>query len=359
MIHLDSHSEDRYQAAHVQLAPQVDVSFVVPVSNEEGNLETLCHDILGHSPNGSSIEIILVDDGSTDDSWMVIEALCDLQPGIVRGIRFHENRGKAAALSIGFSDARGDVVFTMGISSGDDPAEIPRLLEKLDEGFDMVSGWNPARHVRWHQKLYSRVFNSMLSWCSGVKLNHHNCEFKCYRRKIVQNVSLFGEPTCVVPAISTMPAISALHGFRVTEIPVSHEPLDYSISRHRTEDFLRGLGDVFSMALLRGYLNRPSHSANDTATAYGILGTILLTIALVIGWGNILGVVFLIASLSLYAMGGITVFSGIACEVMIRKSQSIHPAKLVAEKAETTPLETPASSARETTSTVGETTSVH
>ena len=155
-------------------APQV--SFVIPAMNEEDSLEELVSQIATHVGT-DNYEIILIDDGSTDDTWAVIQALADLNPTHVRGIRFRCNRGKAAGLQIGFDAAQGDLIFTMDADLQDDPKEIPRFIAKIHEGYDLVSGWKAVRHDPWHKVLPSRVFNRMLSHFSKVKLHDHNCGF--------------------------------------------------------------------------------------------------------------------------------------------------------------------------------------
>ena len=141
--------------------------------NEESSLEELV-DRIQHHVGSHSWEAILIDDGSTDDTWAVISALADLNPGIVRGIRLRGNHGKAAGLQVGFDAAQGELIFTMDADLQDDPREIPRFIEKINEGYDLVSGWKAVRHDPWHKVLPSRVFNRMLSFFSKVKLHDHN-----------------------------------------------------------------------------------------------------------------------------------------------------------------------------------------
>ena len=169
--------DEAYSSVRFNKRNSVDpaVSFVIPVMNEEATLEELVDGILANFSDKSKVEIIFIDDGSTDDSWAVIQALSDLHTGVVRGLRFRNNRGKAAGLQVGFEAANGDLIFTMDADLQDDPTEIPRFIMKIEEGYDLVSGWKAVRHDPWHKVLPSRVFNRMLSHFSKVKLHDHNC----------------------------------------------------------------------------------------------------------------------------------------------------------------------------------------
>ena len=141
-----------------------DLTFVVPIKDERATLHKLCEGIEKNVPAGLRHEVLLIDDGSSDGSWEAIAELAAAKGASVRGIRFRSNCGKAAALAVGFREARGDIVFTMDGDLQDDPQEIRRFLKKLEEGYDLVSGWKQVRHDPWHKVLPSRVFNRMLSW---------------------------------------------------------------------------------------------------------------------------------------------------------------------------------------------------
>ncbi len=160
------------------------LSVVIPVYNEEESLRQLHRELTQVAGEQEyELDIILVDDGSTDSSWQRITELANDDPH-VRGIRFRKNFGKAAALSAGFDAARGDSVVTLDADLQDDPREIPRFLAKMKEGFDVVSGWKQVRHDPWHKVLPSRIFNATVGLLTGVRLHDHNCGFKCYRREI-------------------------------------------------------------------------------------------------------------------------------------------------------------------------------
>jgi dolichol-phosphate mannosyltransferase len=168
---------------------------------------------------------LLVDDGSTDGSWEMIESIARHHPE-VRGLKFRRNFGKAAALSAGFSEARGEILVTMDGDLQDDPKEIPRLIAKLHEGFDVVSGWKQTRYDPWHKRWPSRVFNGILRYFTGLELHDFNCGFKVYRRSVVDEIDLFGEMHRFIPVLA------AARGFRVTELPVIHHPRKHGVSKY-------------------------------------------------------------------------------------------------------------------------------
>lgn len=319
----------------------VDLSFVVPVMNEEATIERLVYGIFHHVPEGSRIEIILIDDGSTDQSWAIIQAMSDLYPDIVRGLRFRNNRGKAAGLRVGFAAAQGEIVFTMDADLQDDPQEIPRFIEKLNQGFDLVSGWKAVRHDPWHKVLPSRIFNRMLSRFSRVKLHDHNCGFKCYRREVVKSVRLFGELHRMVPSLAGM------QGFKVTEITVEHHARQFGHSKYGVERFIRGFSDMLTIGFLRVYRERPSHFTNACASAYGILALVMVGIGLLSGFGSVAGVGCILAGLVLSGFAGACVIVGLLSELMIRQSQ-LHqvadPVSVETRQAATPAIEQPSES---------------
>ena len=169
------------------------LSAVIPVRDEVESLTALHGELADVArEQGYDLEIIFIDDGSTDGSWALIEKLAAADPR-VRGIRFRRNFGKAAALSAGLDAARGELVMTLDADLQDDPREIPRFLEAMTDDLDVVSGWKKVRHDPWHKVLPSRVFNWLVGWLTGVRLHDHNCGFKCYRREVLSEVRIYGE----------------------------------------------------------------------------------------------------------------------------------------------------------------------
>lgn len=259
------------------------LSLVIPTLDEQESLEKL-HDKIRSVCQTASIEhqIIFVDDGSSDDSWKVIEGLV-AGSATTEGIRLRRNFGKAAALSAGFRACTGDIVISMDADLQDDPAEIPRFLAELDKGFDVVSGWKRIRHDPWHKVLPSRVFNWLVSRLTGVHLHDHNCGFKAYRREIFGEVQLYGERHRFVPVLA------AARGWRIGEIEVEHHAREFGRSKYGVSRLVKGFLDLLTIYLLTGYSGRPLHligAAGMFCFATGGVGIFYLTAMWVISRMN-------------------------------------------------------------------------
>jgi glycosyltransferase involved in cell wall biosynthesis len=245
------------------------ISIVVPVYNEEGSLAALHAELAATLDDGrlGQAEFLFVDDGSRDGSWAVLSRLAASDPR-VRAIRFRRNFGKAAALTAGFAAARGERIFTLDADLQDDPAEIPRFLDKLNEGYDVISGWKKTRHDPWHKVIPSRIFNGMVSRLTGCRLHDHNCGFKLYRREVVREVGIYGELHRFVPVLAHA------RGFRVGEIEVHHRPRTHGSSKYGFSRFLKGFLDLLTVRFLTRFRERPLH-------ILGALGIVMLTVGLV------------------------------------------------------------------------------
>ncbi len=251
------------------------LSTVIPVYNEDESLAAL-HAEMSEvaAAHGFELDIIFIDDGSKDGSWKLIQELAQRDPR-VRGIRFRTNFGKAAALSAGFKMARGELVMTLDADLQDDPHEIPRFLEKINGGLDVVSGYKQVRHDPWHKVYPSRVFNWLVSWMTGVKLHDHNCGMKCYRREIFDEVRLYGELHRFVPVLA------AARGYKVGELVINHRARKFGHSKYGMRRFVKGFLDLLTVKFLTNFGQRPQH----------LLGTIgLLSFA-----GGLLGMFYLAA----------------------------------------------------------------
>ena len=248
------------------------LSIVIPVFNEEDTIRALRDelDAVAKSHN-YDLDIVFVDDGSTDESWLRISELC-VTDNHVRGIRFRRNFGKAAALSAGFKAAQGDLVMTMDADLQDDPQEIPKFLAEIDAGADVVSGWKRVRHDPWHKILPSRVFNWLVSKMTGVHLHDHNCGLKCYRREIFREVRLYGELHRFVPVLA------AARGWTVAEVVVEHRPREYGTSKYGWWRIPKGFLDLLTVKFLTGYGQRPQHLLGTAGMACFALGSIGLTL---------------------------------------------------------------------------------
>jgi glycosyltransferase involved in cell wall biosynthesis len=252
------------------------ISVVVPLFNEEHSLETLYREIAGALESQYDFEVIFVDDGSTDGSLSVLERLHADSTNVVV-IHLRRNFGKAAALQAGFLEARGDVVVTIDADLQDDPAEIPRLLAKLDEGFDLVSGWKTRRNDPLTRRLFSRIFNWSTAVVSGVRLHDVNCGLKAYRAEVLQGMRLYGELHRFIPVLASY------RGFRVAEIPVNHRPRPHGRSRYGPERYLRGFFDLLSVTFMGRYRHRPLHLFGGVGLLMGAVGFIIL-LYLTVAW---------------------------------------------------------------------------
>ncbi|WP_425616525.1 glycosyltransferase family 2 protein [Anatilimnocola sp. NA78] len=229
------------------------ISFVIPVYNEFESLQALHQELCEvATANQYEIEIILIDDGSKDGSWDIIKRL-SAEDARVKGIRFRRNFGKAAALSAGFEAAQGEFVFTLDADLQDDPHEIPRFLEEMDKGFDVVSGWKQLRHDPWHKVGPSRVFNWLVGQLTGVKLHDHNCGFKCYRRGVLEEVRIYGELHRFVPVLA------AAKGWTVSEVVVNHRARKFGYSKYGVSRIVKGFLDLLTVYFLTGFKERPQH----------------------------------------------------------------------------------------------------
>jgi glycosyltransferase involved in cell wall biosynthesis len=257
--------------------PEPAVTIVVPFLNEEGSLSALyekLREVLDRAVDGW--EILFVDDGSTDAGPRIVDELirADSRVGVVQ---FRRNFGKAAALDAGFRRARGRVVITMDADLQDDPEEIPNFLAKLDEGYDLVSGWKKKRLDPLGKTLPSKVFNFVVGRVSGIRLNDFNCGFKAYRKEAVEGLDLYGELHRYVPVLVHW------RGFAVTQIPVVHHPRTSGVSKYGVERMLKGLFDLLTVLLITRYRTRPLHLFGTAGVFTATVGLACLAY-LSVGW---------------------------------------------------------------------------
>jgi glycosyltransferase involved in cell wall biosynthesis len=282
------------------------LSVVVPVHNEERSVALLYDELRSAlEPLHIDWEALFVDDGSTDGTFA---ALTRLHAGAdnVRVVRLRRNFGKAAALGAGFDQARGDIVVTIDGDLQDDPAEIPRLLAKLHEGFDLVSGWKAHRRDPLSRRLLSRIFNRVTSLFSGVRLHDMNCGLKAYRAEVVHGVRLYGELHRFIPVLAHY------RGFRIAELPVNHRPREHGRSRYGIERYLRGFLDLLTVSFIGRYRHRPLHLFGGLGLILGVLGTgILIYLTIVKALGHaiggrpllLLGVLLVVVGMQFFSLG--------------------------------------------------------
>lgn len=246
-----------------------ELSIIIPVFNEEESILELIaeiHEVMKNST--TEYEVIFIDDGSNDDSYDKIRSLADKDSRII-GVRFRRNYGKAAALSEGFRIARGKMVVTMDSDLQDDPAEIPALILKLDEDYDVISGWKKSRKDPWTKKIPSKIFNLATRIMSGIRIHDFNCGLKIYRSEVVKTVKVYGELHRYIPVL----AKSA--GFRVSELVVNHRPRKFGKTKFGASRFLKGFFDLATVLFLGKFDRNPLHF-------FGILGGILFLAGLII-----------------------------------------------------------------------------
>jgi glycosyltransferase involved in cell wall biosynthesis len=232
---------------------RVDIAVVVPAFNEAESLPELIERIdQAATGMGRTWEVWIIDDGSTDDTFAVVEKLAAARPQ-VHGLQFGRNFGKAAALAAGFRAASGTVVITMDADLQDDPAEIPALVGKIEEGYDLVSGWKQDRKDSFIKNKTSRVFNWFTSRMCGLKLHDFNCGLKAYRREVTQRVKIYGEMHRYVPALAY------LDGFRVAELPVKHFARKYGETKYGMARFVNGFLDLLTVYFLHARRTSPLH----------------------------------------------------------------------------------------------------
>lgn len=261
------------------------LSVVIPLFNEVQSLEELYTQIVNVLESlGLSFELIFVDDGSRDGSFDVLRALHEGDPRVVV-LQFRRNYGKAVALSAGFEAARGQILITMDADLQDDPAEIPHLLEKLNEGYDLISGWKFERHDPFSKILPSRVFNWIVARVSGIQIHDFNCGLKAYRREVTEDIQLYGQ------LHRYLPVLACHQGYRIGEVKVRHHPRKYGKTKYGLGRFLYGFLDLFTVLLLTRYITRPLHLFGTIGGVFTLVGfTICSYIAyLRFHYGSILG----------------------------------------------------------------------
>lgn len=292
------------------------LSIVIPLFNEEESLPELTEKIVGvlQKEKIYDYEIIFIDDGSTDNSFEVIKYLRK-QNNRIHSVRFRRNYGKSAALSVGFEMAKGKFVITMDADLQDDPNEIPNLLNKLKEGYDLVSGWKKKRYDPISKTIPSRLFNFVTSIASGVKLHDFNCGLKGYRKEVVKSLYVYGEMH------RYLPALAHLDGFKVTEIVVQHHPRKYGKTKFGMSRFIYGFLDLLTVLVTAKYMKRPLHFFGSIGTLFlfiGFLVDLYLAILWFLGDKNLSNRPLLIFGIALIIVGVQFISLGLIGELIIK-----------------------------------------
>ncbi len=244
---------------------------VIPLLNEEESLPELCQWIEKVMDKAHfSYEVILVDDGSKDNSWEVIKTISSKNPHI-RGIRFSRNYGKSAALNIGFQHTEGLVVITMDADLQDSPEEIPDLYRMItEEKLDMVSGWKKERHDSFIKNNTSKFYNAITRWFSGIKLHDFNCGLKAYHYKVVKNIEVYGEMHRYIPVIAKWAGFT-----KIGEKVVKHQARKYGTSKFGLERFVNGLLDLLSITFVSRFRKRPMHFFGALGLLFFLMGALM------------------------------------------------------------------------------------
>ncbi len=284
----------------------MDISVVVPLLNEAESLPELTRRIDEQIQMlGKSYELIFVDDGSTDNSLETLLQLKKAYPAI-RIIQFNKNFGKSAALSEGFKTASGDFVITMDADLQDDPAEIPNLLKKLEEGADLVSGWKKKRNDPLNKTVPSRLFNLMTRQLTGIKIHDFNCGLKAYRNQVIKEIPVYGE------LHRYLPVLAHWLGYSVEEIAVTHHPRKFGYSKFGIRRFFNGFFDLLTVLFITRFKQKPLHLFGFLGLGASFLGFIVLAYLSVLwfeGYGIgqrplfFLGVLLIIVGVQFFSIG--------------------------------------------------------
>jgi glycosyltransferase involved in cell wall biosynthesis len=281
------------------------ISVVVPVFDEERSVALLYEEVQAALDPLGEWEAVFVDDGSLDGTFAALTRL-HARTDNTRVVRLRRNFGKSTALAAGFAQARGEIVVTIDGDLQDDPAEIPRLLAKLDEGFDLVTGWKAKRRDPLRRRILSKVFNWVVGRVSGLRLHDMNCGLKAYRIEVVRGLTLYGELHRFVPVLAHE------RGYRVAELPVHHRPRGHGRSRYGIERYLRGFLDFLTISFMGRYRYRPLHLFGGLGLVLGITGfaiLVYLTVVKLTGHAIggrpllILGVLLMVVGMQFFSLG--------------------------------------------------------
>jgi glycosyltransferase involved in cell wall biosynthesis len=297
------------------------LSIVVPLYNEEDSVEKLLETILEAVNEFNFVyEIIFVDDGSEDGTWEIIENLKQITPQL-RAIKFRRNYGQTSAMVAGFEHAHGEIIVTMDGDLQNDPRDIPLLLEKIEQGYDIVSGWRKNRQDHLSRVIPSKVANYIISISTGVRLHDYGCSLKAYRAECVKSLKAYGEMHRFFPALASMT------GARVTEVPVRHHSRKYGISKYGFERILKVFGDIFAINLIIRFSSMPLRGFALCSLPFLMLTLffgVLAVLAMIYQWTAGKALFFFIAT-ALSGMGFVHLITlGVLGELVVGTSDLSH-----------------------------------
>lgn len=242
------------------------ITVIIPVYNEVESLRELHQELTEVLSGNENYELLFVDDGSSDGSIELLTELSNSDPN-TKTIQFYRNYGKAAALSEGFKMSSGDYVVTMDADLQDDPAEIPNLVSKLEEGYDLISGWKKTRHDPWSKRWPSKFFNLVTRLMTGVKIHDFNCGLKIYKQSVVKTVEVYGGRHRYIPALAGQKK------FKVSEIVVNHRPRKFGVTKYGGSRLFHGFFDLLTILFLNRYTQQPLH-------LFGMIGIVFSTVGI-------------------------------------------------------------------------------
>jgi glycosyltransferase involved in cell wall biosynthesis len=294
----------------------MNLSIVVPVYNEHDNLRLLYQAICeAVSSLGLEWEVVLVDDGSKDNSALLLEELAQFDPLHVRVIELRRNFGQTAAIAAGIDHSEGDVVVLMDADLQNDPADIPMMLAKIDEGYDVVSGWRKNRQDKLSRRLPSQLANNLISWATGVSLHDYGCTLKAYRREVITGFRLYGEMHRFIPAYANS------YGARIIEVPVRHHARRFGKAKYGLERTLKVILDLVTVKFLNSFANKPIYlfgGAGALLIFFSIVLLIFLFIRRIFFDISVLASPLFQMSTMVFIMGFQSIMMGLIAELLVR-----------------------------------------
>lgn len=318
----DNSEQNEFKKNYFKPKPKKElmISVVIPLLNEEESLPELAQRLEAELKvlAKDQYEVIFVDDGSNDNSYEIIKQINRKNPKF-KAIRFRRNFGKSAALAVGFERANGKYVATMDADLQDDPSELTNLLNKLNEGFDLVSGWKKERHDPISKTIPSKLFNYVTSKSSGIRLHDFNCGLKIYKKEVVKSLQVYGEMHRYLPALAHW------QGFKVTELPVTHHARKYGYSKFGLSRFINGYLDLLTVLFTTRYLKRPLHFFGMLGTFIAFAGFVLdlyLTVQWFLGLTSLSNRPLALLGVAMIIVGVQFISMGLIGEMIVKNNQS-------------------------------------
>lgn len=300
----------------------MDITIVVPLFNEDESLPHLAEWITRvMNENNFSYEVLMIDDGSKDRSWEVIEKLAAKNP-CYKGVKFRRNYGKSAALNVGFTHAQGDVVITMDADLQDSPDEVPELYRMIKEdGYDLVSGWKKKRYdSKIAKNIPSKLFNATTRRMSGIKLHDFNCGLKAYRRDVVKSIEVYGEMHRYIPVIAKWAGFN-----KIGEKVVQHRKREFGTTKFGMNRFINGYLDLMSIMFISKFGKQPMHFFGAVGSISGLFGLISLIVVIILRLSGVISLtrsVWFYLSMLFLVLGVMLFLAGFLGELICRNSST-------------------------------------